>query len=198
MQADNQTMNTGSVKSFRMIPGEVIEHYRRNDLFCGLKAFAYDMNGLLRHGCKLTEPQAEAVRLLDAAIAEAPVSESNLVFFRGCSETDYLLSDQNEEFLSCSFLSLSKNPMEAARFATSHTGEPSYLLMVVIPDGGAPLLRISDDAAGSLENDEWLPPRGLRFRSYPWDGTSGVNEEDIWGLHFQIPYARNRRLELIS
>lgn len=197
MQAANQPMETGSVKSSRMIPGEVIEHYRRNDFFCGLKVFAFDLNGLLRHSCKLTEPQAEAVRLLDAAIAEAPVSESNLVFFRGCSETDYLLCDQNEEFLSWSFLSLSKDPMEAARFATSCSGEPSYLLMVVIP-AGTPLLRISDDAAGSLENDEWLPARGLRFRSYPWDGTSGVRDEDIWGLHFRVPHARNRRLELIS
>lgn len=177
--------------------GEVVLHYRRNDSFCGLRAFAYDINTLLRQSGQLSNAQAEAVRLLDAEIALADPCDSPEFFFRGCSEEDFRSCERGEEFVSRSFLSLSRAPLEAAFFAKNYSGAPSYLLLVLVPRGTR-LLRISDEAAGTLEKDEWLPPRGLRFQIHPWNGTSGVNDEDIWGLHFQIPYARNRRLELIS
>lgn len=177
--------------------GEVVLHYRRNDSFCGLRAFAYDINALLRHSGQLSDVQAEAVRLLDAEIASADPCDSAQVFFRGCSDEDFRSCERGEEFVCSSFLSLSRDPLEAALFAKNQTGAPSYLLLVIIPPG-TQLLRISDEAAGSLENEEWLAPRGLRFRIYPWDGTSGVKVDDIFGLHFQIPYARNLRLEVIS
>lgn len=176
---------------------EVILHYRRNDSFCGLHAFAYDINTLLRHSGQLSDAQAEAVRLLDAEIASADPCDSTQVFFRGCSEEDFRSCERGEEFVCSSFLSLSRDPLEAALFAKNQTGAPSYLLLVIIPPGTR-LIRISDDAAGSLENKEWLAPRGLRFRIYPWDGTSGMKVEDVFGLNFQIPNARNLRLEPTS
>lgn len=180
----------------KFTPHDVIAHYRRNDPFCGLKTFAFHINGLLRQGGQLSEAQAEAVRLLDAEIAGADPSDSPRYFFRGCSEEDFRCCERGEEFVIHSFLSLSRDPLEAAFFAKNYHGDPSYLLLVLMPPGTR-LLRISDESAGSLENEEWLAARGLRFRIYLWDGTSGVNEDDVWGLHFQIPYARNRRLELI-
>jgi hypothetical protein len=175
---------------------EVIGHYRKNDSFCGLKFFAYGINGLLRQGDQLSSAQAEAVRLLDVAITEAPVSNSDRVFFRGCSEKDFRPFETDEGFLSPSFLSLNANPLNAASFARNRDGEPSYLLLVLIP-AGTRLLCISDNPTGSRESDEWLCARGLLFRSYPWDGTSGVSDDDNWSLHFQVPSARNIRLELI-
>lgn len=166
-------MESGSGNRCRMTPYEIIAHYRKNDSFSGLKFFAYGINALLRNSGVLSTDQAEAVRLLDVAIAASALSESPRIFFRGCSEEDFLLCERGEEFRCQSFLSLSSNPLEAAFFAKNYEGQPSYLLMVLIP-AGTRLLRISDDSTGSLEKDEWLPARGLRFRSYPWDGTSGV------------------------
>lgn len=167
---------------------EVIEHYRKNDSFCGLKSFAYGINELLRQGGQLSPSQAEAMRLLDVAITEASVSNSDRVFFRGCSERDFRLCETDEGFLSSSFLSLNANPLEAAFFAKNRDGGPSYLLAVRIP-AGTRLLSISDDSAASFDNDGWLCARGLRFRTYPWDGTSGVSDDDIWSLHskFRMP-----------
>jgi hypothetical protein len=176
---------------------EVVIHYRRNDQFCGLRAFAYDINTTLRVNRQLSDAQAEAVRLLDAEIASADPSDSTRVFYRGCSEEDFRSCEQGEDFVCWSYLSLSSDPLEAAFFAKNHTGGATYLLSVIIPPGTR-LLRISDSTAGTLEKEEWLAPRGLRFQIHPWNGTSGLNDEDICRLQIQVPHARNLRLELIT
>jgi hypothetical protein len=170
---------------------EIILHYRRNDLFKEIEAFAYGINKMLRDGLKLTDAQTESVRVLDQAIFQATRTEEPQVLFRGCSIYDFNRCSSNQEFLSPAFLSLSRNPLEAASFAL---GDEAVFIQVCIPTG-TPLLLVSDESAGSLESQEWLPPRCSKFRIKSWDD-SALSFETESVLQIRIPSARRFRLEL--
>lgn len=137
---------------------ETLSIYRTADS-AGRDDDCFTITPILVANGALSPAQTQMVEDLDEALENANPTSTELVLYRGC-RPDELIS--GKPYLS--FLSTSSELMEALRFCEG------CLVRFEIPQGSK-ILKVTPDQnnVATLEPNEHLIPRGMRFRLEEWN-----------------------------